>query len=283
MEHNREYTFANARTLNRDPAQQSMCVVSNHALILKTAKEFRKFVRDNAPPAHIEAMLCDPYRQTFTQVQLPLQRFTSKVGPVDVEAWYPSHETVEAVAGFRHNYNRMRIIAVERDGPTFMAALVEAFDIGRQRPLLPSCDIGGEVVRGSVLLVRSANVYCRQRRQEWEALLSLTLEDMEALPQMVKMLSARDLRQLEKESGTQKHCGFECYRTESLPPNMQLWAPEIPPPAASNRDAIRRCYQCGNEGMMSVCRMCGASYCDKECQRLHWPEHKRVCGSMAAV
>lgn len=38
-----------------------------------------------------------------------------------------------------------------------------------------------------------------------------------------------------------------------------------------------RCCVCGKQGKLR-CSKCGiARYCDRQCQRAHWPDHKRVC------
>ncbi|KAH8926432.1 hypothetical protein BT69DRAFT_1278851 [Atractiella rhizophila] len=45
------------------------------------------------------------------------------------------------------------------------------------------------------------------------------------------------------------------------------------------------CRVCGVEGRVQRCSRCLAyvAYCDRECQSVDWPSHKRVCGVVATV
>lgn len=38
------------------------------------------------------------------------------------------------------------------------------------------------------------------------------------------------------------------------------------------------CVMCNKSGRPFSCSRCGAAYCSPECQRKHWPKHKRACG-----
>ncbi|XP_030760414.1 ankyrin repeat and MYND domain-containing protein 2 [Sitophilus oryzae] len=46
-------------------------------------------------------------------------------------------------------------------------------------------------------------------------------------------------------------------------------------------DNIPRCYTCGEEQPAKKCSKCKAvQYCDRDCQRLHWPWHKKSCARL---
>ncbi|TFY77810.1 hypothetical protein EWM64_g6203 [Hericium alpestre] len=41
------------------------------------------------------------------------------------------------------------------------------------------------------------------------------------------------------------------------------------------------CLNCGKTCKLRVCKKCNrAAYCDAECQRTHWPEHKTYCATL---
>jgi len=52
-----------------------------------------------------------------------------------------------------------------------------------------------------------------------------------------------------------------------------------------NLKANRVCAYCSNnEAVSQKCAQCGiAYYCNKDCQRQDWPEHKSNCSSLAAI
>ncbi|XP_063241048.1 ankyrin repeat and MYND domain-containing protein 2 isoform X2 [Bacillus rossius redtenbacheri] len=48
--------------------------------------------------------------------------------------------------------------------------------------------------------------------------------------------------------------------------------------ASAEQDQAACCFACGQEGAPKKCSKCRAvQYCDRECQRLHWFVHKKVC------
>lgn len=47
-------------------------------------------------------------------------------------------------------------------------------------------------------------------------------------------------------------------------------------------DSIPVCSTCGEEKPAKKCSKCKvAQYCDRNCQRLHWPVHKKVCSTLS--
>ena len=48
---------------------------------------------------------------------------------------------------------------------------------------------------------------------------------------------------------------------------------------------VFRCFECGKRGHnLPRCRQCSqAYYCGAECQRIHWPKHKRSCKAAVAA
>lgn len=37
------------------------------------------------------------------------------------------------------------------------------------------------------------------------------------------------------------------------------------------------CANCGKNGAKSMCATCGTPYCDRDCQKAHWKEHREPC------
>ena len=59
----------------------------------------------------------------------------------------------------------------------------------------------------------------------------------------------------------------------------------IVPPAGSATYGTHRCATCGRQGLhLQHCNGCRAlRYCNRECQKRDWTEHKQVCGFLAAL
>lgn len=273
----RPIPVSDVRTINKDTSQSALCVLSNKAAAT-TPKNFRKAVRACTPGSDVAAVLLDPNNKTVSHVQFPLHKYACRVAHFDVEAWYPTHDTVRQVAGFEDNYNRL-LLAQTTPAPEHIAALVEAFSTEEQRPLLPGCNLQGNVFRGKVIVLRTVNVFCHQTKQEWEALQSLTPEDAQWIQDNVAWLGPSDVRRLEKQLGSQVFRRSESPHGDAPEhPNLRVLTIPCPAPADSSTDVVRRCYQCGKQGRFLVCR-CGAAYCDKDCQKRDWPQHKLVCAA----
>jgi hypothetical protein len=64
---------------------------------------------------------------------------------------------------------------------------------------------------------------------------------------------------------------------------MPPWAPaeeKVQAVSTSSKVAmfVNPCTQCGSTERVQKCSRCGnAFYCDRDCQRLHWPTHKQEC------